>query len=210
MWSDDVGDRPADRLEGRDSLLSGGFIPGVTECEHENLRAVHLLWQERQGRGLPHHDPAAELVRRRRDESPVLAEHPLRRRERVDDEPGGDLGTDGVEPELERCHHAEVPAAAADRQQQPVLRRQAYGLDHVTRAPRSHDRRGALVDHRVPDRPRLLVPGLAGKAEIAAQPSSQGADRLGRETRALPVGRSDCGSIHREPPWARFAGRAHT
>ncbi len=58
----------------------------------------------------------------------------------MNDQPGEDLGAQGVEVELERGHHAEVAAAALDRPKQiGVLRRAGrhqlpLGVDHVGRA----------------------------------------------------------------------------
>jgi hypothetical protein len=99
-----------------------------------------------------------------------------------------------------------VVAAAAHREQQPVIAGEADDLGHVGGARALRDERRAAVDHRVVDLPRLVVVGvlgadqaalesgelalcrLRGRAERAqAVPPSGGGDRVGPTVRRAPA-----------------------
>jgi hypothetical protein len=92
----------------------------------------------------------------------------------------------------------DVVPSAADRQEQVVPRREADGLENVRRPDGAYDRRGAPVDHRVPDRPRFVVPRLAGKEERPSEPAAQRVERLGREGCERSTNRLDHRCRHRE------------
>ena len=66
-----------------------------------------------------------------------------------------------------------VPAAA-DRDHQPVLAGEVDRRHHVGGGARPHHQAGPAVVHRVPDRARLVVAGLAGPDDLAAQAPGKG------------------------------------
>ena len=115
MRADDVGNRPAQRPQRRHGLLPGLHVARIAGGKDKNLGAVHLGRQERQGRRLAHHDPAGELLGRRRHEAPILLEPRPRLGEGMHDEAREHLRPQPVQLQLERGDHAEIAAAAPER-----------------------------------------------------------------------------------------------
>ncbi len=64
---------------------------------------------------------------------------------------------------------ADVVAAAADGDLQAVAPGKVHCLDHVCDAGTARDQRRPPIDHRVEDRPRLVVAGVGGAHELSAK-----------------------------------------
>ena len=64
---------------------------------------------------------------------------------------------------------ADVVAAAAHRDEEVVLAGEPHRGDHVRQPRAARDQPGMLVDAGVPDPPRLLVLGVAGANQPAAE-----------------------------------------
>ena len=62
---------------------------------------------------------------------------------------------------------SDVVATAARRHEQAVVARKAYGTDHIACDPATHDRTRSPIDHRVPNRPRLVETGKMSFGEAA-------------------------------------------
>jgi hypothetical protein len=128
---------------------------------------VPRLGQERQRRRLAEHEPHRQLVRRLGHEVTVELEHLLGVRERVHDQAGKHLGADLVDLELERRHHAEVAAAAADGPEQVAVLVRVGG--ELVACGRDHRGRDEVVDRE---------PVLAAEpAEAAAEREAGDAGR---------------------------------
>src|SRR5256886_17623913 len=52
---------------------------------------------------------------------------------------------------------SDVVATAARSHEQAVVARKAYGTDHIACGPATRDRTWSPIDHRIPNRPRLVV-----------------------------------------------------
>jgi hypothetical protein len=61
---------------------------------------------------------------------------------------------------------SDVVAATAHRHEQAVVARKAYGTDHIACGPATHDRTWSPIDHRIPNRPRLVVTGFIRKQRL--------------------------------------------
>ena len=91
---------------------------------------MQLGGEHGQGRRLAVHDDRGELVGHVGDPVAVEAQHLRRLLHRPDDRSGEDLGTDGVELELELGDDAEVPPGPADAPEQVAVLLGA-GLDQL-------------------------------------------------------------------------------
>src|SRR5579862_3960827 len=89
----------------------------------------------------------------------------------------------------------ETVAATAHRDEQIVRFGKRHGLRHIRRTDAACDERGLTVEGAVPDLARLVVTGLPGKQELAAQRSLQVLDiRCGeRCLLAVPAHRRNLG-----------------
>ena len=70
-----------------------------------------------------------------------------------------------------------VVTSAADRQRQPLAPRVADGGDHVGDVGAADDALGVPVDHPVVDAAGVVVRGVGGVEEVAAQQTSQLGER---------------------------------
>ena len=102
--------------------LAGFDIAAVDKGKDHHLGAVGRCGKERQRRRLAQHRPHAQFVGRAGGEVAPRAQDLAGLCERVDDQAGVDLGADRMQLELERGHHAEVAAAAAQGPEQVGLR----------------------------------------------------------------------------------------
>ncbi len=103
-------------------------IAGMAHGEDQHLLAMPFRGQEWQRRGLPHHCPASQFVRRQFEGLTVSLENAHRVFERMHDEPRQNLRPELVKLEFERGNGAEVPAAAAKRPEQVWIFRSACVL----------------------------------------------------------------------------------
>ena len=67
----------------------------------------------------------------------------------------------------------DVVAAALDRERQPVLARRANAGDDVGGTEAANDDGGAPVDHRVPQRTRIVIAGISGAQNGTAHAAPQ-------------------------------------
>ena len=102
----------------RGRARAGIGVARVQHREDDHVLAVNRLGQEGQRRRLAQHRPDVEFGRRIEREIAPGAQHLGRLRQRIHDEARVDLRPDRMQRELERGHHAEVAAAAADRPEQ--------------------------------------------------------------------------------------------
>ena len=136
-------------------------LPCCSARQERHRRARHHVRDRREvlGRGRRGGDEAGDRVRRRRQ----------------DQEPAHDLGQ-GMEPELEAGHHAEVAAAAADRPEQV---RVPFVVDLEDRPVRGHD----LGGQQAVDRQPVLADEVADAAarRDPAEPDRAGVAEAGGE-----------------------------
>ncbi len=86
-----------------------------------------------------------------------------------------------------RCRQpGDVVPAPFHAEQQIVLARELDGRDDVGGADAADDEPGPAIDHRVPERPRILVAGFFRQDHGAAQACAQLSEMLGREGQLPP------------------------
>jgi hypothetical protein len=84
------------------------------------------------------------------------------------------------DPALDRSVARDVVAAAADRQSEPELACSGDGGRDVPDPGGPDERDRTPVDHRVPDRPRVLVALVAGSRDRSLDPRSKRRQRVHR------------------------------
>ncbi len=67
--------------------------------------------------------------------------------------------------------------AAAHRDEEVLLAREAHRRDDVGHAARPHDERRVTIDHPVPDDARSVVPGIAGENDLAVEGLAERGER---------------------------------
>src|SRR5581483_11667416 len=108
------------------------------------------------------------------------------------------------QPAVTRGVAGDAVSAAADRHHELVVARELDRPNHVGLASTAGDERRLLVDHRVPDTPRLVVAWLARCEQLAMQRGPEMADRSGIQHLML-VCRYHAASV--EPDGARRIAR---
>ena len=97
---------------------------------------------------------------------------------------------------------SDVVAAAARRHEQAVVARKAYGTDHIACGPATHDRTWSPIDHRIPNRPRLVVTGFIRQAEAAVEFRVQSGQDVVRKRDRSALERADLNLGHGTvSPW---------
>jgi hypothetical protein len=150
---------------------------GEREPAHARLRDQPARCGEVEGGGLAVH-VAPERA----------ALHPGTPRRRVDPHRAHHREVDH-QPALAHRVAGHVVPAAAHRERQAVVAREADAVDHVRRAGAAGDQRRAAVDHAVPDHAGGVVALVAGFEQAAAQAGPQGRDVVRRGSRGA-------GSVH--------------
>ena len=86
------------------------------------------------------------------------------------------------EPAIADRVAGDVVTAAAHCYEQAVVARKAHGTNHIVRDPATHNGAWSPIDHRVPDRPRLVVTRFIRQAKAALEPRA--AEQLGCRSKA--------------------------
>jgi hypothetical protein len=87
--------------------------------------------------------------------------------------------------------------AAAHRHEQAVVSRKAHSTNHIACDPAAHDRAWSPINHRIPNRPRLVETGFIRQAEAAVEFRLQSRQDVVRKRDRFAFERADLNVVHR-------------
>ena len=173
--ADDVGDRLAEPAQFLQRLFPLCRVAGIADREDEDFPAVPVLGQERQRRRLAADGPDRKLFGQARRNLAISAIEPPGLGKGMDDQPGEDLATHGMQGKLEARDNAEIPATSPDRPEQ-------VGVLRVARTPALAVRRHHIGGYEVVER-HAVFPREPAEPAAEREPgdAGRGVDASGQD-----------------------------